>query len=205
MKAVLYIHGKGGSAAESEHCKPLFPGCRVMGLDYQASTPWDAAKELRAGAEALHGEYGSIILVANSIGAYFSMCAGLDAFVEEAYFISPIVDMEELIRTMMGWAGVTEAELTERGVIETSFGETLSREYLRYVREHSVVWRAPTRILYGGRDDLTSRETVGAFVQAHGASLTVMEEGEHWFHTPEQVAFLDDWIRSGIKEKEKRT
>ena len=23
--------------------------------------------------------------------------------------------------------------------------------------------------------------------------LTVMEEGEHWFHTPEQLAVLDRW------------
>ena len=195
MKAVLYIHGKGGSAAESEHYKPLFPGCRVIGLDYKTSTPWDAAGEFRAAAAALQREFEGIILIANSIGAYYSMCAGLDALVEEAYFISPIVDMEELIRTMMVWAGMTEAELAERGVIETSFGEILSWEYLRYVREHPVVWRAPTRILYGGQDDLTPRETVSNFAKAHGASLTVMEEGEHWFHTPEQMRFLDNWIK----------
>jgi len=24
--------------------------------------------------------------------------------------------------------------------------------------------------------------------------VTVMEGGEHWFHTAEQMAFLDDWI-----------
>ena len=26
--------------------------------------------------------------------------------------------------------------------------------------------------------------------------LTVTESGEHWFHTEEQMRFLDDWIRS---------
>jgi hypothetical protein len=30
--------------------------------------------------------------------------------------------------------------------------------------------------------------------------LTVMEGGEHRFHTDEQIQFLDDWIRR--KEKE---
>ncbi len=34
-KLVLYIHGKGGCAGESEHYKPLFPECDVVGLDYQ--------------------------------------------------------------------------------------------------------------------------------------------------------------------------
>ena len=28
---VLYIHGKGGNAGESEHYKPLFPKCEVVG------------------------------------------------------------------------------------------------------------------------------------------------------------------------------
>ena len=31
---VIYIHGKGGSAAESEHYKQLFPDYEVIGLDY---------------------------------------------------------------------------------------------------------------------------------------------------------------------------
>ena len=31
---VLYIHGKGGCAGESEHYNPLFPDCEVVGLDY---------------------------------------------------------------------------------------------------------------------------------------------------------------------------
>ena len=68
-------------------------------------------------------------------------------------------------------------------------------DYLRYVREHPVRWNAPTRILFGGRDPLTDIGTVAAFAEAHGAALTVMEEGEHWFHTREQMRFLDDWIR----------
>lgn len=35
---VLYIHGKGGNAAESEHYRPLFPGREVIGLDYHTFT-----------------------------------------------------------------------------------------------------------------------------------------------------------------------
>ena len=44
---VLYIHGKGGCAGESEHYKPLFPECEVIGLDYQTSTPWETGEEIR--------------------------------------------------------------------------------------------------------------------------------------------------------------
>ena len=33
-RTVLYVHGKGGSAAESERYKPLFPDDTVVGLDH---------------------------------------------------------------------------------------------------------------------------------------------------------------------------
>ena len=192
---VLYVHGKGGSAGESEHYRPLFPDARVVGLDYRTSTPWETGEEIREAVKRLIPGDGKATLIANSIGAFFSMYAGIDAQLRRAYFISPVVDMERLILGMMAQAGVTERELEEKGVIPTAFGEALSWDYLRYVREHPVRWSAPTAILYGGRDSLTDRETMTAFAAAHGAALTVMEDGEHWFHTDEQMRFLDDWIR----------
>ncbi len=194
---VLYIHGKGGCAGESEHYKPLFPECDVIGLEYQTFTPWETGKEIREAVTKLNEKYDSIILIANSIGAFFSMNAGINAMLRCAYFISPVVDMEQLILNMMSWADVTEKELEEKGSILTLFGEDLSWEYLCYVREHPVSWTVPTRILYGSRDNLTSYETISAFAKTHGAELTVMEEGEHWFHTEGQMRFLDNWIMKG--------
>ncbi|MEE0857570.1 MAG: alpha/beta hydrolase [Ruminococcus sp.] len=192
--AILYIHGKNGSAAECEHYKPLFPECDVIGLDYQTFTPWETGAEIRSAVEKLKSEYDNIILIANSIGAFFSMNAGIDPVIKKAYFISPIVDMERLIADMVAWANVTEDELKEKGIIHTSFGEDLSWEYMSYVREHPIKWNAPTAILYGIKDNLTSFETISAFAEKHNAKLTVMENGEHWFHTEEQMRFLDDWI-----------
>ena len=192
--AILYIHGKNGSAAECEHYKPLFPECDVIGLDYQTFTPWETGAEIRSAVEKLKSEYDNIILIANSIGAFFSMNAGIDPVIKKAYFISPIVDMERLIADMVAWANVTEDELKEKGIIHTSFGEDLSWEYMSYVREHPIKWNAPTAILYGSKDNLTSFETISAFAEKHNAKLTVMENGEHWFHTEEQMRFLDDWI-----------
>ena len=193
---VLYLHGKGGSAEESGHYQPLFPDCEVMGLDYQTFTPWETGGEIHGAVEKLRGAYGSITLVANSIGAFFCMNAGIDALVKKAYFISPIVDMERVICNMMAWANVTEAELREKGVVETPFGEKLSWVYLRYVRTHPLRWGVPTEILYGENDNLTDYETVEAFARAHGAGLCVVEGGEHWFHTEEQMRELDGWIEA---------
>ena len=106
--------------------------------------------------------------------------------------------MEKLIRDMMTWAKVTEEELHTRGVIPTAFGEDLSWDYLRYVRSHPVSWDVPTCILYGSGDHLTSRETIIAFAEKHNASLSVLQNGEHWFHTEEQLRFLDEWIRKSL-------
>ena len=192
---ILYIHGKGGSAAESEHYKPLFPDCEVLGLDYQTFTPWETGAEIREAAEKLKAKHDSIILIANSIGAFFSMNAGIDKLINKAYFISPIVDMEKLIVDMMLWANVTQAELKAKSVIRTIFGEDLSWDYLCYVRDHPISWDVPTQLLYGETDNLTSYETIRAFTERHNAILTVMEGGEHWFHTEKQMQFLDDWIR----------
>ena len=99
---------------------------------------------------------------------------------------------------MMKASGVTEEDLKEKSVIRTDLGEDISWDYLCYVREHPVRWNVPTDILYGGLDGLTSRETMSAFAKEHGAALTVMENGEHWFHTEEQMRFLDEWITDNL-------
>ena len=126
------------------------------------------------------------------------MNAGIDEMIQKAYFISPIVDMDKLITDMMKWANVTEQELELKGVIHTDFGEDLSWEYLSYVRSHLVEWRVPTQILYSSKDHLMSIDTITDFANKHQATLTVMEGGEHWFHTEEQMLFLDNWIKESI-------
>ena len=95
--------------------------------------------------------------------------------ISKALFISPIVNMEKLIADMMLWANVTEDELQSKKEIPTAFGETLSWEYLCYVRKHPIKWNILTCILYGGKDHLTSRETISEFAEKQGADHTVME------------------------------
>lgn len=134
MKTLLYIYGKGGNASESTHYERLFPNFKVIGLDYKTFSPWETGKEIHDAVVSLKTEFESIILIANSIGAFFSMNANLN-------------------------------------------------------------WQVPTSIIYGENDNLTSLETIKDFSEKQGASLTVMKGGEHWFHTEEEMKFLDEWIR----------
>lgn len=198
MEAVLYIHGKGGSSSEAEHYRPLFPSSEVVGVDYDVSSPQNAVKTIRGCAKKLSLSYDKITLIANSIGAYFTMISGVDEYISRAYFISPVVEMESLITDMMKASGVTEEELSEKGTVVMPSGDTLSWEYLCFVRDHPVVWNAPTDVLYGEKDALVSYKSVYAFSVKHYASLTVMKNGEHWFHTEEQMRFTDNWIKSGV-------
>ena len=199
MDVVLYIHGKDGSAEEAEHYKTIFSSCDVIGFDYKSFTPWETREEIREEISTLKSSYNKVILIANSVGAFFSMNAGIDEDIDQAYFISPIVNMEKLIMNMMHWADVTESELQEKGYIHTNFGEELSWEYLCYVKDNPIKWNATTHILYGNRDNMTLIDTITTFAENHNADLTIMEDGEHWFHTEEQMRFLDDWIK-GIQK-----
>ena len=193
---IVYVHGQGGNANEADHYRPLFVGCEVVGFDYRAQTPWEAREEFPHFFEPLRAECDSLVLIANSIGAFFGMTALSAKQVDRALFISPIVDMETLIAGMMARANVTEEELRTRGEIKTASGETLSWNWLCDVRGHPIRWTVPTRILYGERDFLMPLETMSRFASKIGAPLTVMPGGEHWFHTTEQMAFLDAWIGS---------
>ncbi len=193
--AVIYIHGKGGNAGEAAHYRSLFPGSDVKGFDYKAQTPWEAEEEFSSFFDEIYKEYGPAVIVANSIGAWFTMCAGIGEKISRAFFISPVVDMNLLIDGMLKQAGITEAELRSKGSFITVSGELLTWKYLRYVRDHPVSWHVPTEILYGSLDCLTSFETISSFARRINAGLTVMENGEHWFHTDCQMSFVDDWIR----------
>ena len=134
-----------------------------------------------------------VSLRATSIGAWFSMLALQEKALRRALFVSPIVDMEDLIGRMMQQANVTEEQLKAAGEIPTTFGETLSWPYLCWVREHPFRWRIPTQVLYGEADALTSYAVLDRFKRATGAQLTLLADGEHWFHTETQLAVLQAW------------
>lgn len=193
-KAIIYIHGKSGNTEESTHYRPLFHDCDIIGFDYKSETPWEAKDEFTAFINKVCRNYDTVFIIANSIGAFFVMNADMDKEIKKAFFISPIVNMEQLITDMMTNAQITERELLEKTEIKTPFGDAISWEYLNYARNHPVKWNIPTHILYGEKDTLTSFDTMTSFAKDIGATLDIMKNGEHWFHTKEQMEFLDKWI-----------
>ena len=209
-KVYLYVHGKMGCKEEALPFAELAcpAGYQVLALDLpehgerknapERLLPWVAVPELEAVYSYAAERWKNVSLRATSIGAWFSMLALQAKPLRSALLLSPVVDMEDLITNMMQWANVSEAQLKEAGEISTDFDETLSWQYLCWVREHPYRWKVPTQVLYGAKDNLTSRAVLEQFKQRTGAHLTIMEEGEHWFHTELQLAVLQEWERAHI-------
>ena len=193
---VIYIHGKYGTVEEAEYYKKFFNEADIIGFEYTSEYPWDFQKEFSNFIDNIYTKYKKISIIANSIGAYFTMLSLTNKNIEKAFFISPIVDMEKLITDMMFLENITEEELYKKKEIKTSFGEILSWDYLTFARKNPIEWNIPTYILYGENDDLTSYETILNFTNKSKANLTIMKGGEHWFHTDEQIEFLNNWIKN---------
>lgn len=208
-KIYLYIHGQGGYKEEAETFANI--ACRhswqVLSIDLpehgerkqESNTfvPWCVVPELLSVMEFLKSKWSHISLFANSIGAWFSMLSFEDKQLEESLFVSPVLNMKQLIVTMMQWANVSEERLKNELVIPTSFGQTLSWEYLMYAKNHPINrWKVATKILYGSNDNLIERNVVERFAHTFNCDLTVMENGEHWFHTERQLSVLYDWVES---------
>lgn len=210
-KIYLFVHGKNGNKEEAGRFAEIIcaKGWQALSVDLpehgerscekDSFDPWHIVPELQKVMMYLKPRYKKIGLRVNSIGAWFSMLALDKEAFEKCLFVSPILDMERLICNMMRWASVSEETLRQKRKIDTDFGETLSWKYLSYVREHPVLkWASPTAILYAEKDNLTERCVVDAFCARFCADLSVMESGEHWFHTPNQLAVLDQWTESHI-------
>ena len=203
-RGYLFLHGQMGRKEEAEaFALAACPrGHQVLSIDLpghgarqgrgEELAPWTAVPDIRAALDWAERRWESISLRATSIGAYFALLAFANP--ARALLLSPVLDMEGLILTMMSGAGVSEAQLRERGEIADALGRPLSWKYLCWVREHPVYrWACPVRILWGSGDNMTPREAVEAYARRQGARLTVLEGGEHWFHTPEQLAALKKW------------
>ena len=122
-KVIVYVHGKGGSAQEANYYRKFFDdNFDIIGFDYKSETPWEAKVEFSNYFDLIIPEYNKTLLIANSIGAYFSLISLADKKIEKAMLISPIVDMERLILDMMIGENVSDEELSIKKEIETSLG-----------------------------------------------------------------------------------
>ena len=206
-KIYICIHGQNGNKEEAEFLSERVCnyGWQVLSIDLPEHgerkheqnrfNPWCAIPELQQVLDYVKERWLHISLYANSIGAYFSMLAFKNEKFDSCFFVSPVLDMKQLIVDMMSWANVTTAQLEEQQNITTDLGQTLSWNYYKYVLENPIkTWNTPTEILYSNTDELIRYDTVKKIVSNFKCRLTIYDGGEHWFHTEKQLDFLHNWI-----------
>ena len=159
---------------------------------------WNGVADLKTISDYAFANWERVSFYACSIGAYFSLNAYNAMAFEKALFQSPIVDMERLVKNMMLWSGVTEAELESKKEIPSPV-DTLRWDYYQYIISHPITqWNIPTAILYGGKDNLQPEESVRAFAEKVGCSLTVSENSEHPFMAQSDALIVENWLCRNI-------
>lgn len=174
----FFVHGQSGYKEEAIDFAKIAcqDGWQVVGIDLPKHgerkneqvelLPWNVIPELTAVIKYLKENWKHISIRATSIGAWFCMLSFAEEPIENSLFVSPILDMEQLIKDMMQWASVSEEQLETEKEIQTDFGETLSWRYYTFAKQHPIQnWRSATYILYGNKDHLTQRHTVDKFVK----------------------------------------
>jgi len=157
-------------------------------------------EDLNAIMQYARAQAKEISLFGCSMGAYFAMMAYRDEPILQTLFLSPVVDMLRIIQNMMTWFEVSEERLQKEREIATPV-KTFYWDYYQYVKEHPVEWDKPTKLLYGIKDTLCEPDYVKNFAEQTHAAMTVMEDGEHFFHTQEQLACFRGWLCETLEGK----
>lgn len=207
-RVIVAVHGAQSSKTDVPFrlLAEAIPSCQVLSFDLPEHgdrkdeptlcKPPVCVQELSAVLDFAENRWTDLGLFAVSMGAYFSLLACPGRRISHAWFLSPVVNMERLTRDMMGWFQISETRLETEKAIPTPMGQTLYWDDYCYIRSHPIDrWPFPTDILRGAGDTLAAGETVVAFAKRWSCRLRTVEDAEHWFHTPPDLAALSDWLR----------
>ena len=99
-KIFLYVHGLRGRKEEAlAFAEVAVPkGYQVLGIDLHVEhNPWEVLPLLNEVCDYLYSNWKSVSVRANSIGSWFSLLALQNEKVDQALFVSPILDMKEFV------------------------------------------------------------------------------------------------------------
>ena len=199
-RVAIYIHGANGSAKEAKDYAFLKDKYDVKGLDYQDGNPWELKDKIQNEFKKLSKGYDEVIVIANSIGAFYACEYLAKCKINKAYFISPVVSMFQQIVDLMQMYGIKDKDLKDKGTIKLDDGTVLSYDFYQHVADEEDKWNVPTEILYGAYDQVVYTGSMMEFLENHPlARLTVKSDAEHYFYTPEEKRFIKKWILRTLK------
>lgn len=130
------------------------------------------------------------------MGAYIALAATANEPPAFAWLLSPTVAMGRMIEGMMRRDGITPEALKKAGRIQTAVGQVYWWADYTFVALHPARTTCKTAILYGAKDDLTGLSDMQAFVKENDCELTVSGVSAHWFHTNDDLAVFDAWLKN---------
>lgn len=200
-RVAIYIHGLNGSAKEAKDFKFLQDKYDVKGLEYQDGKPWELKDTIQNEFKKLSKGYDEVVVIANSIGAFYA-CEYLSEYkIKQAFFISPIVSMFQNIVDIMAMYGIKDKELQKNKFMELDDGTVLSFDFYQHVSNDEDNWKVPTEILYGAYDEVVYTGSMMEFLENHPNSrLTVLSDAEHYLYTPEEKKFIRKWIKNNLRQ-----
>ena len=198
---VVYIHGLLGNAAEAQNFYYI-KDYDIVGLDYEDGAPWIVGKRIKKTFRKLIKNYKDVVVIANSIGAFYTY-AYLSSFnIKQAFFISPLASMKSIVLWRMDKEGVSEDQLMEKKYIKLENGHEFDWHfYKKYVIDNFIdPWNVPTEILYSENDEVIKKEDVISFVENHSSTrLTIKQDSMHYLHTKEEMKYIENWILERLK------
>lgn len=194
-RVAIYIHGLHGSAKEADDFAFLKDRYDVVGLDYQDGNPWELKDAIQQEFLKLAKGYDEVVVIANSIGAFYACEYLSDYDIKRAFFISPIVSMFQTIVDLMSMYDIKDKELKDKSFIELEDGTVLSYDFYQHVSMDEDHWEVPTDILYGAYDSVVYTGSMLEFLENHPlAQLTVKSDSEHYLESEEEKEFIKDWM-----------
>lgn len=190
---IIYIHGLYGNSGEADFYSFYNNKYDVIGLDYKDGNPWEVKDTIIQEFSEISKRYKNVYVIANSIGAFYTYMYLSTFKIKSAFFISPLVNMKQLIEKMMKQYNISMEALETKKFISLDNGQTLSYEFYESLKKKDD-WNVKTHILYGEKDKLVDQKSIFNFVSNHNTSLSVMKNGEHYFHTPGQLKCIKKWI-----------
>ena len=204
----LFVHGQGGNKTEAAAFAALAAptGWQVLGIDLPEHgdrkgrelpcTMPQCVEDTRKIWAYEHEHWQTVGLFGVSMGAYIALAATANEPPAFAWLLSPTVAMGRMIEGMMRRDGITPEALKKAGRIQTAVGQVYWWADYTFVALHPARTTCKTAILYGTKDDLTGLSDMQAFVKENDCELTVSGVSAHWFHTNDDLAVFDAWLKN---------
>lgn len=131
-----------------------------------------------------------------SMGAYYALLAYHDYDMSRSLFLSPVVNMKNIIDDMMQSFDVSEEKLKLEKLIKLPIGQTLDWDYYSFVKANPIdfEWDVKTDILYGAHDKMCKWQDILDYSTRYDAKVRVDQDGEHYYHTEEHLRTITEWL-----------